>query len=390
MKQIRAGRSLAVFLILTLSGVILFIAHNALFDPYGMVHHMNFSSKGEFRKCGYDLRRTVKSAQIYNGPWDGLLIGNSRVEIGMDPDRPVYQPYRYYNAALPAGNWEEYKELIRFARKHAGIRHIVISLDIVSMTRKFNPHSSDFLQSPVGGGKYWKSILNYLFSYKTFYAARQWERVPFGNHNRVCKYNGSRYYGLREVSRINYEKRFESGLKSMDRRFKRLPRNYRFFKGRKKEISNIIAGLLRSGVKVDLFIPPLHSKAQRGLFHAHPKSLQTFHNFRREMITLIEAVQRYAKRRNLLGTVTLWDFTGNNEVTMEPVPGVDIPKGSRMRWYSDPTHITKEHGDLIFCRVVQGRSSACKAFGDLTKLGVQIHSGMIDEFEIKQNEQMAK
>jgi hypothetical protein len=42
----------------------------------------------------------------------------------------------------------------------------------------------------------------------------------------------------------------------------------------------------------------------------------------------------------------IWDFTGYNRVTTEPVPSAK-DKTTRMKWHLDPSHVSRATGDLI-------------------------------------------
>ena len=130
-----AKRTIGVFLVALgalLAGVIGF---NAWIDPYGMVHATPSSWKGSLRLCSYEQRRTVKALQIAHGHWDGLVIGSSREEWGVDPTRGIFPEAKVYNAGLPGASADEYIALVRYALEHQDLKYVLIDMDPMAFGR---------------------------------------------------------------------------------------------------------------------------------------------------------------------------------------------------------------------------------------------------------------
>jgi hypothetical protein len=112
-------------------------------------------------------------------------------------------------------------------------------------------------------------------------------------------------------------------------------------------------------------------------YHAHVLELfdaadlwRGFEDWKRELVALlVREVPDDAKS----GNATLWDFSGFNPYTTEPVPAEgDLAKS--MRWYRDPGHFTRELGDLVLARILPQRSTE-----DADKFGVLLTPKNVEE-----------
>ncbi len=54
--------------------------------------------------------------------------------------------------------------------------------------------------------------------------------------------------------------------------------------------------------------------------------------------------------------MTLWDFSGYNSITTEPVPAEDETQA--MRWYWESSHFKRETGELMLARILGSNADA--------------------------------
>jgi hypothetical protein len=89
----------------------------------------------------------------------------------------------------------------------------------------------------------------------------------------------------------------------------------------------------------------------------------------------------------------LWDFSGFNPLTMEPVPPADDKK-TRMKWYFESSHYTTDLGDMIQDRVFDHKESGRTVpdyFGVLiTSKNIMNHLDNIREENIRFRESQPK
>ena len=101
----------------------------------------------------------------------------------------------------------------------------------------------------------------------------------------------------------------------------------------------------KSGIDLRLFIAPIHGRLLLALQEAG--LWPQYEDWKRGLVDSLEEEARES------GGVAfpIWDFSGFNSVTMEPVPPAgDIE--TEVLWFWEPSHFKKEAGDLMLDRVL--------------------------------------
>jgi len=124
-----------------------------LIDPYGVWQ----SNSGFPRKvAASDKVRQIKSYQGMRYSPEVLIVGNSRVEIGLPPEHPFYQG-KVYNLGLPgAGVLMQYDYAWHLIQTGNNIQQVLVAVDFV-----------DFLSVKPSGSKLvgsWQARLNYYLA----------------------------------------------------------------------------------------------------------------------------------------------------------------------------------------------------------------------------------
>lgn len=116
-----------------LSGFILLCVCSYLIDPYGL---RSGAADAFARKvAAADKGRTIKPYQVKNEAPFTVLVGNSRVEIGMPSQHAFYQQLPVYNMGLPgAGVAMQYDYALHAIQLHDSVKQVVIALDILDFT----------------------------------------------------------------------------------------------------------------------------------------------------------------------------------------------------------------------------------------------------------------
>ena len=115
-----------------------------------------------------------------------------------------------------------------------------------------------------------------------------------------------------------------------------------------EDLRAIVATCRSAGVDLQVVISPMHAKHLDGLYSAGLGD--TYENWIRQVAAI----------------TPLWDFSGYNHVTTEPV--IDA-----MKLYTDPLHYSTDTGSLIVRRVYEGSSTATD-FGEfVTDMTVDRH-----------------
>lgn len=123
-------RLLSFFL---LTGFVLVSASSYLIDPYGL--RSNTADLFQRKVAAADKGRTIKPYQVKGTVPFTLLVGNSRVEIGMPAQHAFYQQQPVYNMGLPgAGVAMQYDYARHVIALHDSVKQVVIALDILDFT----------------------------------------------------------------------------------------------------------------------------------------------------------------------------------------------------------------------------------------------------------------
>ena len=136
-------------------------------------------------------------------------------------------------------------------------------------------------------------------------------------------------------------------------------------------LRHIIADAHRQGIDLRLGFMPFHARLAETL-----RAVDLWDDFEQWKIDVVALVEEEAQNAGE-PAFPLWDFTGYNRITMEPVPdSSDIH--TRMRWHLDASHVSRAAGDLIQTVMLETDG---RRFADF---GKRVDSGNIEQ-SIRQN-----
>jgi tetratricopeptide (TPR) repeat protein len=119
------------------------------------------------------------------------------------------------------------------------------------------------------------------------------------------------------------------------------------------EFRELIQFARKSGIDLRLFIAPIHARLLLALQEAG--LWPQYEDWKRGLVDLLAEEARESSG----SAFPLWDFSGFNSVTAEPVPAAGDIK-TEVRWFWEPSHFKKEAGDLILDRVLGYQESSRK------------------------------
>ena len=102
----------------------------------------------------------------------------------------------------------------------------------------------------------------------------------------------------------------------------------------------ILDDAYREGIDLRMAFMPFHARLAEAM-----RAVDIWDDFevwKKDVVQLIEDEAIKAGKP----AYPVWDFTGYNTITTEPVPPVK-DKTTRMRWHLDATHVTRATGDLM-------------------------------------------
>jgi len=136
-------RYILVLICGSLSGLAAAIGFNWLIDPYAIFGTERIAGLNRAKPFAGDRGRTTKLYQVVDAHPAGLIGGNSRAEMGLDPAHPCWPKAArpVYNMAIPGTSVYEQFRYLQHGAAAGNVRGAVLSVDFL-----------DYLQPPGTGG----------------------------------------------------------------------------------------------------------------------------------------------------------------------------------------------------------------------------------------------
>jgi hypothetical protein len=368
--QTVSNRYLPTLLWTTLVSVIFVASVNYLIDPYGIyqspIGNRLFTNKPAATTRG----PMVKAYQIEHIAARTLILGNSRAEIGFDPEDPAWpeQNRPVYNAALPAT--APYVSLL-YLREALTVSHprtVVWGVDFMdflvspstSPIRTRNELSemearlrvtADGSPNPASWRQRLKDVIATTFSLEGFvdsirtigsrtdrYGATLTRRGfnPLREYIRIARNDG--YY-------VMFRQRAEENAKAY------LMRPHALYSANTgtslplEDLKQVIAICRKNNIKLYLVIYPYHARLLEML--RDTGFWPEFEDWKRALVGIATAS---GNNPGPTESVSVWDFSGYSRYTTESVPA----KGdlhARTQWYWEEGHFKSELGSVVLARI---------------------------------------
>ncbi|MBZ9611740.1 hypothetical protein [Rheinheimera maricola] len=132
-------------------GLLVLCATSYLLDPYGI--YANKDGAFARKVAAADKGRTVKPYQALNSAPYTLLVGNSRVEIGMPAEHAFYQGKPAYNMGLPGASVSmQYAYAMHAVEHNNSVKQVVIAVDFLDFTSA----ADNIASTPDNSGWQWR------------------------------------------------------------------------------------------------------------------------------------------------------------------------------------------------------------------------------------------
>jgi len=365
------GASLAALLVAV-------IVCNLIIDPYGYVGAPRIPGLNALKPGPGSQLVPVKKAALSRAAPDALILGNSRAEVGFDPEHPAWakRGLEAYNAAIRGAGLEVAVRMLETARQTQEPEVVIVGLDVLDFLTApdaaVRPYPSAPAESVVDRFQRWFGAV------ATFGALRDSVRTIIAQHERYPEIITDRglnplreYEGIARVE--GYHAMFAQRAQENARAYVRKPSGI-FVEGTRSSPSfAIVEGLVerarQRGTELHLLIYPYHAQIlvmfeAAGLWPA-------FEEWKRRLAEIAVAGG---------DAVVLWDFSGFSTYATEAIPGPGDRK-AELRWYWEAGHFKKALGDVVLERVFLSKGGAeSEGFGvRLTPANVDAHLGRIRE-----------
>jgi hypothetical protein len=339
-------RYLAWYILALLFLCALVAGFNAIIDPHARLLLVDRPGFNQGKVTLKTNNRTGKANAVRQCGYDNVILGTSRAENAFVVEHPAFSNGRTYNAALEAASMYEIRHMAEYAMRVHKPRTFLLGLDFFSFSAG-EYIEDDFADSPLAGTGSIASLARYLFSVRTVHESVITLLWNLRGRVVLCAHDGEAIVKPNSNSAREFFDfvlwRYTIGV-------------YRRY-GPSDEHFMHLAELLRKAAAADVavyaVILPVHATMME--LQNEMELQDDFVGWKRRLVrTFEEANAGLPPERRAV----LWDFTTYNEFTTEKIPPVDAKGDAKtMRWYSDPSHITKPVGNLILDRIYGTRSA---------------------------------
>ncbi len=379
-------RYLPLWLVVTSTLLLAVAGFNVIVDPYGLFRVVDAPSFNAIKPKAGVHGATVKAYQVLRVRPHGLILGNSRAEVGFDPQHTAWpaKSYPVFNLALPgtgtktslrylqhvlesdasgrAGKPEvvvlgmDLMDFLVDAREPIRAKAIVVEGGRLLVNSDGSRNPRRFLQQVRDYGEATFTLGAFLDSLQTIGS----QRNPYSADLTPLGFNPMRDY-LKITADEGYWAVFRQRDVENIKAYLRRPKDIFDATGRSSPALDDLRQVLRlcrqHGIVLQLVIYP---------YHAHLLEIiritghwPAFEDWKRAVVNIVADDALTAGG----ASIPLWDFSGFNELTSEAVPSKS-DRQTKMRWYWEAGHFKRELGDLILARLF-GHKEVTTGFGVL-------------------------
>ena len=293
-----------------------------------------------------------------------LYVGNSRTEVGLSAQAAQFSGKTVFNAALSGATLGDTIAMVRHAQVVSKLDTVVWGLDAPSFS--LEEGNTDFDRELVARDWLYpaRRSLVYLKRALTVDMTLDTLRMLLGSYGGICQ--SSLLFGGRRDERCLRDRidRLGGAAAVIQARVEDFVRGAGPTKEAMPALETAIDDLCLAQVRIRLYINPTHAMTADALFWSGRwAAMEAWES------QLTRVVQR---RRDRGCDVRLFDFSGFNTVTTEPIPQAC---GQRdMRYYWEPSHYRASIGQMILARMFPRDQPLVKDFGvELTPASLAAH-----------------
>jgi hypothetical protein len=325
---------MTVVAVISLGGLASF---NLSMDPYAAFGFLRSTKLPQY--AGGLGTRIGKAEQICTRTWDILLLGTSRVQMGLDPQHPAFTGKRVYNAGLYGGDFTEIAHAGRVAMER-GTKRIILCVDLFSFdAEKMSvPDARQSLLNPAINPIEYNlaNLLSINAAEQSLYTAENFllhhpgDHYPFGLFN--DPYLIQRHGRDDWVNQGFYELNISPHARAV--------RHWRVGAAHLRELADFLDYATRAGIAVDVVQLPMHAIVFER--YAAENRWEMYDNWLRDVTKVVDGHNRAWPGSQ----IEFYDFCLHNALTTEAFPAAGATV-TRMKWFWDPLHFKKELGNLV-------------------------------------------
>lgn len=349
------------------------IATNYFVDPYLIFGTKRIAGFNNIKADINNFVRTTKAHHPNLGEWDTLLVGNSRIEMGLDPQHPCFQRAgaKVYNMGLPGAGVTQQLGYALNVIYQQPIKQVLVSVDFVDfLIREGSDPPLSLSELPYAGSLRYrfdgsvnpdygrntrKDFFRALFSLTaTTSSAKTISLQSVHQADRHESGFNPAHDFERAVRSEGSAAIFEQKLNSLDKRY---GGHWSLAYSDGSESSEFVALELflktaaNKNIDTVLFLNPFHEEfwsllRQHGLLDLYQEWLDSIKN----------TVERSS------GHARLWDFSADSEFIHEPATEVNATS-EPLQWFWEPAHYRRELGDKMLDSMLADQCGSNARFG---------------------------
>ncbi len=354
-----------------LTTVIIFIViggFNLVIDPYGVYRLVRIPGVNVYKPVVYTNSRWAKAQAIEMIRPRSLVLGDSRTEIGIDPDS-VYWRHRTspsYNLSIASGNMQDTLAYFKYANSIVPIKHVILGLDLLMFKAGNNPMQRagfswlEGLQQRPRATDIPKNRTYGLFSLNASKASIQTILAQHGRDIAPFYANGMRDTTplVDRQARVGVKRQFLASEKNFIYRhmYARTPTGEFLYAAHPMHSPGLDAFrelldiCVKSNIDIVVFISPVHARQLEII--RNEGSWDIFEEWERQIVNIVDLANKQLPKND---AIPLWDFADYNAITMELPPAIGNKQAS-MKWYWESSHYKSAVGEIILEKIFDAKS----------------------------------
>lgn len=295
--------------------------------------------------------RVGKAALANRGDWETIILGSSRLEMGLNPSHPAFGGKRTVNLAMSAATITEAIAVGNYSLdRNPHVTTVILGFEAGEFYNDVDSRIySGFYESPFGDNNHsierninqvigGRSLVNSIATINRYLAGTGSERSPLGQSLKPNHPANLRQY-------VETSAKFRSD--TTDDAWALRPQKPRLQK--QELVLRFIRRVRDSGIQLYIVVSPQHALKQIHPFLDEPITMYWQHD--------LADLVNICKEANSVATsgppVKLWSFLTFNEYTTKPMPATDA-KSQQMPGWFDLGHAQQQLGDKIIETIMSG------------------------------------
>ncbi|MDE1464940.1 hypothetical protein [Spartinivicinus poritis] len=330
---------------------------NWVVDPYLLFGSPRISGVNYYKADINNYVRVTKAYQPLTKPWNTLIVGNSRVEMGLDPNHQCFQDRLVYNLAVPGSSVKMQLHYALNLIYQNNIKEIYLSVDftdfLINQADYDNQQKSRRLNT-IKRMKYtkygdkntkyqWQYLVdNYrsLLSLDALTSSLKTviQQIPTASDRTNSGFNPARDY----FTVINTEGAVALFSQKLPQLADRLSRpKYLFDKAGNRsiefdELAMFLQIAKEKQIRIKVFTNPFHNDYWN-LIDQY-KLTTKYQQWHQMLLDVLAAAEH--------PSLAFWDFANDRRFGNEQ-PTMVKTKGEALHWFWEPSHYRKPLGDIM-------------------------------------------